>query len=67
MGTIKEIERLITAEEVSDYLSVSTRWVWDAARNGRIPYFRVGKYMRFDLKSVLEALDNNERKETQGV
>lgn len=49
-------EKLITAKELAEVLSVATTWVWRAARLGIIPCVRVGKYMRFDLQAVLAAL-----------
>ena len=49
---------LVDAKEISLILSVPLRWVWMAAREGRIPHFRVGKYMRFDPKEVLGSLQS---------
>lgn len=46
----------VTAEEVASILRVPTAWVWAAAREGRIPSYRVGHYMRFDLAEVLEVI-----------
>ena len=43
----------VTAEELASILRVPTPWVWAAAREGRIPSYRVGHYMRFDLEEVL--------------
>jgi excisionase family DNA binding protein len=50
-------ERLITPAELAKFLSVKVTWVWAAARDGKIPCVRVGHYQRFDLKVVIEALE----------
>jgi excisionase family DNA binding protein len=62
--------QLLTAEELAVILNVDVHWVWRATREKKIPFYRVGKYLRFDLALVLEALngiprlpDHNSRKE----
>ena len=44
-GTTVEYQRepLSTARELAGVLGVSVRWVWDAARWGRIPYIPLGR------------------------
>ena len=56
------MERFITAQELSMLLNVPITWVWSRARQGKIPFLRVGKYMRFDEAEVIEFL----RKEPEG-
>jgi excisionase family DNA binding protein len=41
------MDRLLTAEEVAERLSMRTDWVWAQARAGRIPHVRLGRYRRF--------------------
>jgi len=48
------MDRLLTAEEVAERLSVRTDWVWAQACAGRIPHVRLGRYRRF-RESALEA------------
>jgi excisionase family DNA binding protein len=46
------MERLRTAAEVAELLSVPKSWVYAEARAGRIPHIRVGRYRRFSLEAV---------------
>ena len=47
---------MTTPREVAHHLKVSERSVQRLAETGRIPHYRVGGQMRFDLDEVLEAL-----------
>jgi len=44
---------LLRPEEAAHLLSVKTSWIYDAVRSGRMPYVRVGRYIRF-TRSMLE-------------
>jgi excisionase family DNA binding protein len=46
-------DRLLDAGEVAERLHVPARWVKDAARDGKLPCVRLGRYVRFDLGDVL--------------
>ncbi|MDI6711606.1 MAG: helix-turn-helix domain-containing protein [Anaerosomatales bacterium] len=46
--------RLVDAEEAARILRVPKSWVYKMAREGRIPCRRLGKYVRFDLRELLE-------------
>ena len=48
--------RLLTAKQVAEYLQVPESWISSEARAGRIPKRKVGRYIRFDLYAVEEAL-----------
>lgn len=50
-------EKLMNPVEIAEFLGVTDKWVWRACREGRIPYIQVGKYYRFRLRDVLEALE----------
>jgi excisionase family DNA binding protein len=50
-------ERLLTAEEVSELLSVPKTWVLESARSGAIPHVRLGRYVRFSEADVLAWLE----------
>lgn len=55
---------LLTAEEVADFLQVPKSWVYEAAREGRIPHIRLGRYVRFDQADIeqwLSTLRSNAR------
>lgn len=47
----------LTAEEVADRLNVPSSFVYELARQNRIPVRRLGRYRRFDLAAVEAALD----------
>ena len=49
--------QLITSEELALVLQVDVHWVWRATREKKIPFYRVGKYRRFDLEEVLQTLE----------
>jgi excisionase family DNA binding protein len=53
-------DRLLTADEVSAMLSVPTRWVRDASRNGRLPTIKLGRYRRYRRQAVLDWLAQQE-------
>lgn len=38
----------MNADEAAQVLSVSRRWVMDAAKRDAIPYVKVGRFTRFD-------------------
>ena len=48
------MDKLLTAEEIAERLSLRTDWVWAQARAGRIPHIRLGRYRRF-RESAIEA------------
>lgn len=55
-------DRLIGVNELADALSVPPSWIYSRTRikgGGRIPHIRCGKYVRFDIKNVLEWLKRN--------
>jgi excisionase family DNA binding protein len=50
-------ERLLTAAEIAELLSVPKSWVEREAREGRLPHVRLGHYRRYDRGAVLEWLE----------
>jgi excisionase family DNA binding protein len=54
-------DRLMTAAEVGELLSVPERWVRDHARSGLLPHMRLGRYVRFRRDSVLAWLEEQEQ------
>ena len=44
--------RLLDAEEVAARLNVPVSWVHRAAREGRLPAIKLGRYTRFDPADV---------------
>ena len=57
-----DLHELLTVEDVAALLKVSRSWVYEhtrsrgAARTERLPYIKIGKYKRFDRRSVREFL-----------
>jgi hypothetical protein len=57
-----ELHALLTVEDVAALLKVSRSWVYEhtrsrgGARTERLPYIKIGKYKRFDLRSIREFL-----------
>jgi excisionase family DNA binding protein len=45
-------ERLLTAEEVAELLTVPTSWVRESTRSGAIPHVELGRYKRYRLADV---------------
>jgi excisionase family DNA binding protein len=46
-------DRLLTAPEVAEMLSVPEGWVREHTRNGRLPAIQLGRYRRYDRADVL--------------
>ena len=51
-----EVSTRATASEIADKLNVPVSFVYELARQGRIPVSRFGRYRRFDLAAVTQAL-----------
>jgi excisionase family DNA binding protein len=49
-------DRLLTACEVAERLSVPESWVRQESREGRMPHVRLGRYVRFEWPAVVEWL-----------
>lgn len=58
-------QSLVTASQVADLLGVTTSWVYEQSRRGRIPTVTLGRYRRYRLQAIaewveaLEAPDRN--------
>ncbi len=50
-------ESILSAEQAEKHTGVPASWFLEAARNGRIPYVRFGKYVRFRLSDLTQALE----------
>jgi excisionase family DNA binding protein len=54
-------DELLTVSEVAAALKVPVSWVYERTRRcgaGRIPHFKLGKYLRFRWTTVREWLEN---------
>jgi excisionase family DNA binding protein len=45
---------ILTLKEASTFLKVTTRMLYDLVQRRRIPFFKVGRLLRFSKKSLLE-------------
>jgi excisionase family DNA binding protein len=50
-------ERLLTAEEVAELLSVPESWVRAETRADRIPHLKLGRYRRYEWEAVTAWLE----------
>ncbi len=46
---------LLTPEALAERLCVPVSWVYEQSRQGNIPTHRIGRYIRFDLREVIES------------
>jgi excisionase family DNA binding protein len=46
---------LLTPEELAEKLRIPVSWVYEQSRQNQIPTRRLGRYIRFDLREVLES------------
>jgi excisionase family DNA binding protein len=50
---------LLTPEDLAEKLKVPLSWVYEQSRQGNIPTHRMGRYIRFDLREVIESQKKN--------
>jgi excisionase family DNA binding protein len=54
---------LLTVDDVAEILKVSKSWVYDHTRSrgtprcDRLPYIKIGKYLRFEARAVRAFLE----------
>lgn len=51
-------DRLLTAMEVAELLSVPVSWVRESTRSGAMPCVPLGRYRRYDRADVLAWLES---------
>ncbi len=50
-------ERFITVDDLADVLGVPPSWIYERTARGEIPFYRVGRYVRFRLSEVEDWLE----------
>ena len=50
------MKKYVTPEKLADTLDLPISSVWRLAREGMVPFYRIGRLIRFDLDEVLESL-----------
>lgn len=51
--------RLVDIHEIAEFYGVSPETVYDWKRAGRIPFVKVGKFLRFELRAVRAAIEKS--------
>jgi excisionase family DNA binding protein len=62
-STIASSVKLLDYEELADWLNDSIRHLRRLVQEGRIPYLKVGHFVRFDPEQVRHWLEDNRRGE----
>ena len=63
-GADHDLHELLTVDDVADLLRVSKSWVYEhirsrhVPRTERLPYIKVGKYVRFEVRAVRAFLNS---------
>lgn len=55
-------KNLVGVQEIANVLSVPVSWVYQQTSLGQeaIPYYKIGKYVRFDIDEVLRHMRNKQ-------
>ena len=62
-GSEEDLNALLTVDEVAALLKVSKNWVYEHTRSRlipraeRLPYLKIGKYLRFEARAVRAFLE----------
>lgn len=49
---------IFTSQDLAKYLCVDVSWVYKSVSNRNIPYFKIGKYVRFRKKDIDKWLES---------
>ena len=60
-GLPAAIDEVLKKAETARRLNISTRTLDDWMKTGRVPYFKIGKTVRFRWTDVLRHLESNNR------
>jgi excisionase family DNA binding protein len=52
------LPKLVGAAEVAEIIGCTRKHVYDLAQKGRIPHYRIGGLIRFDLQEIAEWLES---------
>jgi excisionase family DNA binding protein len=56
-ASLPEHERFLTADQLAPILGVSLDWVYERAKSGELPSFKIGTQRRFLYSEVRQALE----------
>jgi excisionase family DNA binding protein len=54
-------ERLLSVQEVAELYGVPRSWVYTQAEAGRLPHFKIGRYVRFKREDIADWLAGQRR------
>jgi excisionase family DNA binding protein len=54
-------DTLLNVKELAKYLSVEPSWVYKKVQQGLLPYFKVGKYLRFQKSEIDKVVELSRR------
>jgi excisionase family DNA binding protein len=54
-------DEVLTTEGAAELLKVHKSWIYERTRRGTIPHRKIGKYLRFSRKELLEWFDSQVR------
>ncbi len=46
------MKELLGVREIANWLGVPPSWIYDRVRTERIPFYKIGKYVKFDPQEV---------------
>ena len=55
MSAVVQLERpriYVDADDVAEYLGVTASWIYDLAKAGKIPHYRIGRRIKFRLEEI---------------
>ncbi len=58
------MDELLTVDEVAEWLKVPPSWIYERTRRrgeGRLPFIKLGKYLRFEAAAVRNYLERQRR------
>ncbi len=55
------MDQLISIDEAAEFLKVEKTWIYSQTRQGKIPHFKVGKYVRFRKEELQAWLGRHQR------
>jgi excisionase family DNA binding protein len=59
MATQEQVRpRLCTVQEIAELLAVPVSWVYSHVASGDLPHVRVGRYVRFNRRAVMEWVES---------
>lgn len=59
------IKDILNLKEILDYLSISESMLRKLIREKRIPHFRIGNRIKFNLNEINKWIEKNQEKESQ--